>query len=328
MIISVTERGTFRRCKRQWDYASFNRQGLTSVVPPTALSFGSLIHKCHEKWLENPNKPITDLVVVAIAEGLKDLKDRYKDIVGVEPHDVELKDYFAQGELALEIMINYEKRWGASLPEGYTLLNAEQTIITPIPGTEHSCPSCEGTGVAPDHIIDAVCSECSGTAIAMHYLEGTLDGLMRDEGGRLWVLERKTYGNRPNVTNLQHNDQFLAYLWSVRQLNMGPIGGIFYDGMWKRRWEKRYTLDDLFLREPLLRSDEEMNQFGLHVRDEALDMAQPDLRVYPNRAWQGCWDCQFERLCSAEDRGEDTAYIRARHYVTRERHEWLEETAD
>jgi hypothetical protein len=191
-------------------------------------------------------------------------------------------------------MNNYKTKWGSSLPDGYTLLQPEQTVVVPIPGTPH-------------------------------HLEGTFDALIQDAGGRLLIYERKTYGNRPRVDALQANDQFGAYLWILTELDLGPVGGLFYDGMWKRAWEGKRGLDDLFMREVLIRSPEEIANIGLHIRDEALDMAAPDLRIYPNRAWQGCWDCQFERLCSAQDRGEDVEYIKARNFVERDKHDWQEE---
>lgn len=323
MIISVTERGQFRRCKRQWDYASFNRQGLTPIIPPTALSFGTLIHKCHEQWLLNPDEDVQKIVLRVGAEGLKALKERYKNIVGVEPEERELQNYFEQLELALEMMINYQKKWGSALPEGFELLQPEQTILMPIPHSEDICPTCSGLSAQEGANRD--CPECEGKGFIRHYLEGTLDGLLRDANGYLWVLEHKTYGNRPKIPVLQKNDQFLAYIWLLHQLDMGPVGGLLYDGMWKRRWEKDRTLDDLFMREPIIRTPEEIANFSTYVRDEAMDMAQLDLRIYPNRSWQGCWDCSFEELCSATDRGEDVDWIRARKYTLRERHEWQEE---
>lgn len=328
MIISVTERGVFRRCKQQWDYSSFSRQALTPLVPPTALSFGSMVHKVHEEWLLHPETPVSDLVMEVAAQGVRDLKERYKSKVGVEPSLDELKGFWEQVDLLLEMMINYEKQWGSSLPDGFTLMQPEQTIVIPIPGTQHPCMNNIHLTSGGFPLLDEDCSQCNGTKIEYHYLEGTLDALLRDEGGQVWVLERKTFANHPKIDVLQNNDQFIAYLWLLKQLDVGVVGGVFYDGMWKRKWEKNRTLDQLFMREPLIRGPEEIANFGVQLRDEALDMAQPDLRIYRNRAWVGCWDCQFDRLCTAEFKGEDAAYIRERHYVNRTRHDWQEETAD
>jgi hypothetical protein len=223
-------------------------------------------------------------------------------------------------------MINYQARWGSALPDGYELLQPEQTIIVPIPGTKHKCTNEAHAFRVP--LLSEQCPDCGGSGELYHHLEGTLDALMRDEGGRVWVLERKTYGNKPREDVLQQNDQFLAYLWLLsKAFPQLELGGIFYDGMWKRKLEGKRELEDLFTRIPLIRSPEEIKNFGVQVRDEALDMAQPDLRIYRNRAWTGCWDCQFDPLCAAEFREEDADYIRERKYVSRTRHDWLEEAA-
>lgn len=225
----------------------------------------------------------------------------------------------------MEMMINYKAQWGSALPDGYELLQPEQTIIVPIPGTQHKCINEAHKFQVP--LMSEQCPDCGGSGTAFHHLEGTLDALMRDAGGRVWVLERKTFGNHPRESVLQQNDQFLAYLWLLSQIEVGEIGGVFYDGMWKRTLDGKRTLESLFTRLPLIRSPEEIKNFGVQVRDEALDMAQPDLRIYRNRAWTGCWDCQFDPLCAAEFREEDAAYIRERKYVSRTRHDWLEEAA-
>lgn len=291
VIVTVTERGTFRRCRQMWDYASFNRQGLTSIRPPTALAFGSLVHKAHELWLENLDADPSIIVGLAANTVLDELKKTYLKTVGVEPDARELESFLDQVSLATEIFVNYKEHWGSSLPDGFTLMHAEQTIVIPIPGTDH-------------------------------FLEGTLDGLMRDEGGRLWVLERKTYNTKPRIDAMMMNDQFIAYLWAIRQLGIGDIGGILYDGMWKRTREtekgKLRDLDDLFFRTPLIRSPEEIDNFERQLVDEVHDMAN-EPRIYRNARWEGCWDCQFQNLCVAEFRGEDSEYIREKFFTKRER---------
>lgn len=310
MIISVTERGTFKRCRLMWDYSSFSRQSLTSLRPPTALAFGTLVHKIHEEWLLNIDEPVADIVIRVAADTQREIEQQYIDRVGVGPDARELEAFLDQVALAHEMFSNYEERWGASLPEGMTLIKPEQTIALPIPGTEHPCKYVHATG-------DASCADCEN-GVSHHLLEGTLDALMQDDAGRLWILERKTYNSKPRVDNMQMNDQFLAYLWALTKLDMGEVGGIIYDGMWKRFKEKR-NLEDLFFRTPLIRSPEEIENFSVQLRDEALDMENP--RIYRNARWEGCWDCQFVKLCQAEFRGEDADYVKEQFFTLRTRSE-------
>ena len=328
MIISVTERGSFKRCRQQWEYGSLQRQSITAIAGPVALSIGTLIHRSHEEWLLNHDEGAEQATLKAVALELNALKERYKKVVGVEPDDRELSRFMDSASLVLAMMKNYEEKWGASLPEGFTLVQPEQTFIIPIPNTEHVCWTCSDHGLGMIVKVNHECVECNGNPYKVpHYLEGTLDALMRDEGGRLWVLERKTFGQHPKIDSLNRNDQFLAYLWILQQLGMGDVGGLYYDGMWKRDGSK-HSLDELFLRTPLQRAPEELANFSVQVRDEVTDMANPDLRIYRNIPWQGCWDCQFEPLCTAEFRGEDAAHIRANRYMTREREDGLGEATD
>lgn len=334
MIISVTERGTFKRCRQMWDYASYGRQSITSQRPPTALTFGTFVHKIHENWLLTPDEPVEQIVIAAAEVARADLVKQYVDRVGVLPDEQELEPFIDSVVLALDMFKNYEELYGSSLPEEYTLVQPEQTIAVPIPGTDHDCQVCDINGMmfVADSIDDngqvaAHLEPCSahpeGYRVVFHYLEGTLDALMQDAAGRLWILERKTYGSKPNEEALEMNDQFLGYLWLLTQLDMGEVGGILYDGMWKRTRETQRgpdrTLDKLFFRRPLIRSVDEIENFTIQLRDEVLDMADPELRIYRNARWEGCWDCQFSNLCLAEFRGEDADHVREQYFMLRER---------
>lgn len=320
MIISVTERGTFKRCRKLWDYTSTNRRGLAPLRVSTALSLGGLVHRAHELSLlnEDEDKTIDTITLEAAAEKLKELKVNYKKAVGVEPHDEELSGFTDQAVLAIEMMGNYIEKWGPGAPEGMTLIAPEQTILVPIPGTAH------------EHIIEnhdwSFCAE-GVDGYFYHQLEGTLDGLLRDEGGRLWILEHKTYENHPNREDLDMNDQFLAYIWLLEQLQIGPVAGVLYDGMWKRPRQgarKERTLEELFDRHLLTRSRDELEEFGRELALEAQEMSNPDLFIYRNRPFSGCWDCKaFRDLCVAEMRGEDVEFTLRTRYVSRKDKEWL-----
>ncbi len=321
MIISVTERGTFKRCRQMWDYSSFNRQHLTAKTPPTALSFGTLIHKTHEEWLLHPDEEVNDIVIKASVPALRDLKTQYKQMVGVEADEREFKSFYEQTELALNMTNNYKQMWGSSLPEGYRLLQPEQTLVVEIPNTKHctkeGCWEREWQGC-----------ELVGHPIESHYLELTLDGLIADADGRLWVLERKTFANHPRSEDLYWNDQFIGYLWGLSQAFPDvEIAGVFYDGMWKRDGSK-HSLPELFHRELIVRSQEELETWERELTLEALDMAEARIyRTIPTHpALAGCRDCQFVKLCQAEMRGEDSEYIKETYYTQRERHQWSQQT--
>lgn len=339
IIISVTERGTFKRCLQQWDYASRNRQGLTPLLPPLALGAGGLAHKALEGWLKNPSLDPQGILLAEASDFMAKVKEGYTTRIGVPPADEELAGLYEQIELVHHMLGNYRDHYGSPLPEGFTLVEAEQTIITPIPGTAHSCtaPGClveanlsladilrtaDLSGINPD------CKECHGTGTAWHYLEATLDFIAKDAAGQLFVGEHKTYGSRPQMRWLRTNDQFVAYDWTLEQLHLGPVGGVMYDGLWKRRLEGKRTLDELFTRTLLVRGPEAIARFGTELAREAIRMAEVhdagEAKLYRNFAWVGCWDCSFVDLCVAEMEGEDAQFVRDTRFAKREAATWLQ----
>lgn len=323
MIISVTERGTFKRCLQQWDYASRNRQGLTPVLPPLALGAGGLIHKALEGWLKNPELDPQGILIAEANEFMAKVKSGYEERIGAPPAESELAGMYEQIELVHHMIGNYRDFHGTPLPPGYELVQAEQTILTPIPGTEFPCCILKMAD-------DPECPDCHGTGVGRHYLESTLDFIAREVStGMLYVGEHKSYGNRPQIQWMRINDQFTAYDWTLEQLHLGPVGGILYDGLWKRRLEGKRTLDELFTRTLLVKGPEELRRFETELAREAIRMAEVhaagDALLYRTFPWQGCWDCSFTDLCVAEMQGEDSDFVRRTRYTKRESASWLQQ---
>jgi len=291
MIITVTETGSFMRCRRRWDYSSRNRQGLEPVINAPALTLGSLMHLVLEKWTlgEIPDDDLDSFYMTAAADKVAEIISDYKRRIGVKPNMDELGDVYEAIEIGRSMVANYKAYYKTPLPKGYKTIQPEQTCLVPIPGTDGG------------------------------FLEGTLDSLVQNSKGVLFVLERKTYKQRPRKDRLARNHQFLAYYWILRQLFPDrTIGGILYDGMWKKVAPgKKQTLDDLFFRNLFTRAEEEVEEFSANIVDIYNDMAN-DPKIYPYIPWQGCWDCRFDKLCEAQSLGEDVEYVRETYYKQRE----------
>ncbi len=353
MIVSVTERQTFMRCRRKWVYSSFNKQSLTpATVTSGALDLGTLVHKSLADWIvtrrytqtevellkergldmdiaEGMPMPLHEIFKFHSAKRLEEIEANYIKITGgARPGVNENAVLLDAMELGLAMMTNYIQHHKTPVPKHMTWVSPEQKVRVPIPGTvcevcTHYMPKWIGNiHVNHDHCQVCqdpdkwiICPGCDGTG--HHILEGTLDGLIQDKHGRLFILEHKTYGRNPKRETLDSSDQFLAYLWVLRQLDIGPVGGLAYDGMWKRATPPRgKTLSDLFVRCVLTRTNEEMDEFGEQLADLVTDMAnQP--KIYMNRRWEGCTDCGYERLCLAQSRGEDVEYIERTYYTQR-----------
>jgi hypothetical protein len=311
-VFTVTERGVFRRCRRQAVLTSKNGRHLGRLFPPLNLSVGTIVHRAHQLWLENPSRSMHDCAMDASVEASNGVRERYLKQVGAYPSDDEMGVTHESIDFALTMCENYALKYGTPLPPDYTLIKAEQKIRVSVPGTEHTCSKCMGSGVV--FIQEGVsgyvtCIHCTN-GTAAHQLEGKVDGLIQHSSGRVDVLEHKTYGNRPKQEDLQSNDQFIAYLWLVGQLGFNPHldSCVAYDGMWRRKAVPRgRTFDDLFARYTLTRSPAELAEFerflSLELNDMAAQYARPD-DAYINRQWQGCWDCGVIDLCTAMSRGE------------------------
>jgi hypothetical protein len=278
MNITVTERGIFKRCRRQWDYNSFNRQGLARIISKGALATGRLVHQALANWLLHPEQDLVGIYMGMAGDELANVKVHYQKQVGAEISDAELGGVYDAILVGHTVMENYQKFYHKPLPDGYTLVAPEQQLRAPIPGTEH-------------------------------FLEGKLDAIIKHANGLLFVLEHKTFSMMPKETDLQMNDQFLAYTWLLKQFAQGArIGGLVYDGVSKKASAKG-GLADLFLRLTLLRPPEELEEFEQNLTHEVLDMVSA--YPYQNRSWQGCWDCDYNDLCTAQSRGEDIEYLKA-----------------
>lgn len=314
MIISVTERQNFKRCRQMWAWSSFNGESYSPIINRPALAIGKLWHATQAEWSLHPEQNPNELVLELANAEIDQVRANYYERVNAPISPLELEPVLDQMGLVIQMVRNYHNRWGTPLPDGFTMVAPEQTIVIPIPGTEHNCVQ-DLDKLKPPYKMGIVHlhPNCDGT----HYLEATLDGLIADQYGRVYVLERKTYGQRPKVDVLNMSDQFLAYLWALRSLGIGEVGGIAYDGAWKRKEPPRNsTLEDLFIRIRLNRSRAELDNFGQLLAAEANDMAN-NPSIYLNRKWDGCWDCAFQKPCIEKLRGEDYQHTLSLQYTHR-----------
>lgn len=334
-VFGVTERATYKRCRRQWHLSSRNRLGLTPIVPGTALALGTLIHTALGKWMvefysTHPMPASIDDVVAVMP--LKDIflhaaqeeQDRvvrtYRQRNGYNIEEAKLQQISEAIIMGYQMMENYQKFWGAPLPDGFELVQAEQRIKVPVPGTLHT----------QEWIYNAETEQVELVTLPApdyHYLEGRLDGiLLRRVTNMLYVLEHKSYAARPRESVLRSTDQFIAYEYMVRQLGLCDadghpykVAGVAYDGLWKRAAPpKGSELKDLFTRLLIERPVDEMVEFETMLALELNEMAS-NPAIYLNRTSDGSceWGCGMNPLCLAISRGEDADYVRTSQYINK-----------
>lgn len=327
MIISVTERQLYKRCRRKWDLSSFNRQSLTPILNAPALELGTLIHQTLATWTSDPDLDPLEVYNEYAEQTKTRIILTYNEKIGCLPSQDELNPVLQAIILGRAMITNYQIRWRTPLPPGYTLVSNEQTLVIDIPNTEHCgctytnkqqpcvCATIEDSVISSTYHCDDYndglcaceipCPQCT----RFHQLEATLDGVMADEHGQLFIIERKTYDRRPTEDKLDEEDQFLAYMWALRQSGMGSVRGVSYDGLWKReKVPAGRVFEDLFLRRIQTRNEQELAEFEYFLPYEVTEMANSPALYKTVPPLNGCTDCNFRTLCKAISR-------QPQHYV-------------
>lgn len=79
------------------------------------------------------------------------------------------------------------------------------------------------------------------------------------------------------------------------------------------------------LRHEIPRNEYELAQAGINIWNEACDMTDPDLRIYPSSGRFNCTNCAFWEPCLGKNRGEDYEYSLESNFEQRVRHYWEQE---
>jgi hypothetical protein len=310
--VSVTELGTYKRCRRQWDYSSKYRKNLTGTgFGKPELELGSLIHNALAGWIVDESKSLHTHFLERCNDRIDKIRESYLEANGMEMPEEELEPVYDIIDLGSAMSINYQARWGSPIPPNMTFAAAEQEIDVAIPGTKHICYRCNGRKVVREINFNAgydrstTCPECNGTGNQYHYLTMTLDGMLQNRKGYLFVLEHKTVHPRyvPDEIDLQRTDQFTGYIWGLTQLDIAPVAGLAYDGLIKSKKPPRGAgLERLFLRTTTTRSEAELDQWHQNLVKVVNEIAAGPA-IYPNIPWNGCGDCRYIEPCNMELQG-------------------------
>lgn len=346
MIASTTELGTYKRCRRQWMINSRNRWGLSRIVSSNPLALGTLVHETLDLWLQMhraheagdssmvlPPTGLSSLFMQHADLAIKEARAIYLRQVGAEMSDGELAPLYETVTQGRCMMDNYQERWKQPVPPGFEVVATEQRCIVPVPGTEHMEEWIWVAEYSPDGVYKSYTPVLKKyDEPRLHFLEGKLDAILREtKSGRLFVVDHKTYGQRPREDVLFANEQFLAYHYILLQMahEMGLdarlVAGVAYDGLWKRAAPPKMVdghkgeLSDLFCRRLITRPFQELREFQGMVAAQITEMAS-NPPIYHNRTSDGScfWACSDNQLCLAMSRGEDWEWLMRKDYKRKE----------
>jgi hypothetical protein len=278
-----------------------------------------MVHDAHKKWLLDDSIDLQTHFLVSANSRVDNLKATYLKNVGSEISEEELEKLYDLIVTGNSICKNYQDFYHKPLPDNMHLLSPEQEIIVEIPNTEYSH---NHYNTSADYYYHHLKVEHNSTLDFIgenhkhkHYLKGRLDALIADKDSNIYILEHKTYATKPRIQDLNSNFQFLAYTWMAKQLDIGNVVGIAYDGM-----QKKVTgnLKDLFYREILYRNSFELQEFEEFLTADSIEMAL-QTNFSKNVPFNNCWDCDYKLLCDTQSKGEDSDYIRDTFYKLRDR---------
>jgi hypothetical protein len=339
--IHTSDRQTYKRCRRKYDWGSTLRSNLVRVGPEhKALFIGTGFHFALEDYwgyrrFEHPALAFATYYDAQKADDLPDDADEALELA------TGMLSYYVEDWL-VEHSEEYETLWIDGVPQ------VEVEVAIDITGLLWD---------ATKHIDQPWLTQAlAGREV--HYIM-TFDRVVIDQHERIWGLDYKTAAAFDEL-NLQTNPQAGAYDWGM-DLFYTPVGykpeGIIWQQhkkavpkppealksgqlsqdvrqsttyrLYKRAlierfgavplrynsflallgeqqdyWGDRYIRRDNLRRNQVQREVEQSK-----IVAEVLEMLNPGLPLYPNPTTDCKWDCTFKAPCLAKDDGSDYEYI-------------------
>lgn len=334
--ISTSERNSFRRCRRRWNWSS-NQGWSTNETEAPQLFFGSGWHFALEDYFGYRN--------------FKEPADAFEAYVKAHLAEERPVDWEDQIELAVGMLDYYIKYWIPRHDTVQTLWETQEDG-SKVPQVEVPFQIYLGECVinTPDH------GHPDGP-VPVYYV-GTFDRVVVDEWDRYWIEDYKT-AKKFEIKKIGNDAQITAYVW---------VGGLLYghdnlEGMLYSQFKKatpdfpkilkngkfstakaqnttwalfmeavsrthgqevpdeyvdylNFLADseqpegDIFIRrDPVRRTPAQSASAHQHILWEVSEMLDPRLALYPNPTRECSSQCAFYEPCTAMDSDEDWEYI-------------------
>lgn len=189
---------------------------------------------------------------------------------------------------------------------------------------------------------------------------GFLDSLVKDEKGKIWTLERKTYAKEPSRDFLVFNTQSAIYTWACQQLGYNSQGtiweiikakepskpkltskgilsqasldstpytverGLKELGLNPKDYKdfiKGFSYESFFQRHKVLVNDSIVNLIMEDCKATASEILEKGDTLKDRNLNRDCSFCEFKELCQAELMGLDYSYIISHEFEVKEESE-------
>ena len=328
--IRTSERITFKKCRRLWDYTSQNRMALEPVRMHNALSFGIDIHVGLQHYydpnfwdLDDQSKTERAIIAFGTSIEMRRKQEKQASLGGITvERDQELDE---QQDLGAGMLRHYGQ-WAPARDRelGLTPISVEQAIKVPI-------------------------GEFQGEPV---YYQARIDMVARHGDGHIYLWDYKTTASiSDNYGFLDLDTQIGSYFWIYEQAFGELPKGMVYNELLKTvpkppkqlkngslsKDKRQHTTLELYLKEidrlgldsepysdilALLaekqdryfsrtlvnRTPAEVAAQSQYIRAEVVDMLY-DPSIYPNPSKMHCNGCAFLVPCMTRNEGEDDSYL-------------------
>ena len=273
-VIHSSERQTFKRCRRAWDFSATTRQNYTPNSSPLVFDFPKAIREALAVYyfpgMWNWERTI---VLPLVVDGF---------LKSMEAQKADDADY---RETGTELLHRYFD-WAPSV-DTFEPLCVETEFDARVPDPLHP-----GEDVV------------SAEKLPIVY-RGRIHMLALNPDHSYWiVVHRVLYDEWEDLNQLVLDDTELANCWGWGECYFNQkISGTIYN-------EVREVPDQngqYFRRIEISRSENQIREFGARIAMEVREMVNPELAIYPNPSPANCAQCEFVTPCVQMNEGMDIA---------------------
>jgi len=293
-VITASDRESFKRCRRAWDLGSPRRRDYELVEPSMSGPLDRALRAGLAVWYF-PGMWEWDRAIV-----------RPLAVAGFDRAMPDERAWEAERAVGRRLLEQYFD-WAPTVDD-FSPVRVETDFRVRIPD-----PRQAGRDLA----------EPSGEAIEY---EGRIDMLVVDSDDSYWIVQHRTVaGEWASLHELLLEERTTSYCWAWEQFFLGMrIAGVVYnelrtvpaDGV--EPTSGRARQETTFARRTQVpRSRTELAAAAGRLAAEAVEMADPDISVYPNPSPATCASCIFSAPCLAIHAGLDTDAAMAGSYRRR-----------
>lgn len=271
-IISTSDRSTFRTCRRRWNWSSHLRAGLRPIAQAAPLWVGSGLHH----FLEDYHGA---RVYASSDAAIDDYVQATKKAYGADA----LPDSFADDVELMRGMAAHYVQWLTKRDpfKTYQVKGEPQVEVS----FEFELP------LKPDVL------KRSGFKRAIY--KGTLDRVVEDENGYLWIVDYKTAAQLTSTEHLELDSQIGTYLWAARYIYRKPVMGFIYTQLLKA-----VPKEPRVLKNGSLSTDKSQRTTHAMYRAEAVRICGPDSSRWPEEVRTLC------NVLASNEGDDDDGFIR------------------